>query len=67
MALYSLENAQQQLGELIKQAQEGQLILIVDHDERVIQLVPVEKTSPKRLAESAHHQIVMADNLMPHW
>jgi antitoxin (DNA-binding transcriptional repressor) of toxin-antitoxin stability system len=58
---YSLQDAQSQLRQLIADAQQGKTVLILDDQNRPIQLVPVE-TGKTRKAGSARGQIHMADD-----
>lgn len=66
MSQYTIQDAQQQLQQLLKDAQQGQTVFIMDDDNRLVQLVPVTHTttttSQKRQAGSARGQIHMADD-----
>ena len=53
MERYSLRDAQAHLQELIVDAQHGKTILIVDENDRTVQLVPVTTVSQPRKAGSA--------------
>lgn len=62
MERYSLRDAQNQLKQLIDDAQQGKVVLILDDDNRAVQLVPVTTTIKPRKAGSARGQIKMADD-----
>ena len=57
---YSLREAQDQLQQLIYDAQHGKTVLILDDNERAVQLVPVTTTQRPRKAGSAHGLVKMA-------
>lgn len=62
MERYSLHEAQDQLQRLISEAQHGKTVLILDEDQRAVQLVPVAgppHPSKTRKAGSARGQINM--------
>jgi len=60
MDRYSLRDAQDHLKQLIHDAQHGKTVLILDEDERAIQLVPGSKTQIPRKAGSARGMVKMA-------
>ncbi|MBZ0099619.1 MAG: DUF2281 domain-containing protein [Taibaiella sp.] len=60
MERYSLQDAQDHLKELIDDAQGGKTVLILDENDRAVQLVPVATTAKPRKAGSARGQIKMA-------
>ena len=67
MERYSLREAQDQLPQLIDDAQQGKTVLILDENEQAIQLVPVTNTPKPRKAGSARGMIKMsADFDTPH-
>ncbi len=57
---YSWRDAQAHLKKLIDDAQQGQTVLIVDENDRVVQLVPLVTTTQARRAGSARGQISMS-------
>jgi antitoxin (DNA-binding transcriptional repressor) of toxin-antitoxin stability system len=57
---YSLRDAQDQLQKLVDDAQHGKTVLILDENDRAVQLVPVVATAKPRKAGSARGQIKMA-------
>lgn len=61
MEQYSLKEAQQQLEKLIKDAQHGKTVLILDEQARLIQLVPLTP-AVTRQAGSARGLVVIADD-----
>jgi antitoxin (DNA-binding transcriptional repressor) of toxin-antitoxin stability system len=62
MEQYSLRDAQHHLKKLIDDAQHGKTILILDENDRAVQLVPVGTGIKPRKAGSARGQIKMADD-----
>jgi antitoxin (DNA-binding transcriptional repressor) of toxin-antitoxin stability system len=56
---YTLRDAQDRLKKLIDDAQHGKTVLILDENDRAVQLVPVVTTAKPRKAGSAHGQIKM--------
>ena len=56
---YSLRDAQDHLKKLVDDAQHGKTVLILDDNDRAVQLVPVVATSKPRKAGSARGQIKM--------
>lgn len=64
MVSYTLEDAQEHLSELLEEAAEGETVVILDKNNRAVQLVPMTMTlKPQpRKAGSARGQIVIADN-----
>jgi antitoxin (DNA-binding transcriptional repressor) of toxin-antitoxin stability system len=59
MDRYSLRDAQDHLQKLIEDAQHGKTVVILDEQERAVQLVPVPVANPRK-AGSARGQIKMA-------
>lgn len=59
MQRYSLKDAQDDLKKLVDDAQHGKTVLILDENNRVVQLVPVVATARARKAGSARGQIKM--------
>jgi antitoxin (DNA-binding transcriptional repressor) of toxin-antitoxin stability system len=62
MEQYSLQDAQNHLKKLIDDAQSGKKVLIMDENNRVVQLVPMTNTVKARKAGSARGQIKMASD-----
>ena len=60
MERYSVRDAQDHLQKLVDDAQQGKTVLILDEQERAVQLVPVPATAKVRKAGSARGQIRMA-------
>jgi antitoxin (DNA-binding transcriptional repressor) of toxin-antitoxin stability system len=60
MEHYSLQEAQTHLQQLIHDAQHGKQVLILDANNRAVQLVPVETTLKPRRAGSARGMVKMA-------
>lgn len=60
MKQYTLRDAQDHLKKLIDDAQHGKTVLILDENNRAVQLVPVAATAKPRKAGSARGQIKMA-------
>jgi len=60
MERYSLREAQDHLQQLLFDAQHGKTILILDENDRAVQLVPVTTTQKPRKAGSARGLIKMA-------
>jgi antitoxin (DNA-binding transcriptional repressor) of toxin-antitoxin stability system len=56
---YTLRDAQDRLKKLIDDAQHGKTVLILDENDRAVQLVPVVTTAKPRKAGSARGQIKM--------
>jgi antitoxin (DNA-binding transcriptional repressor) of toxin-antitoxin stability system len=59
---YSLRDAQDHLKKLVDDAQHGKTVLILDENDRAVQLVPVVATAKPRKAGSARDQIKMASD-----
>lgn len=59
MERYSIKEAQHHLKKLIDEAQHGKTVLILDEDNRAVQLVPVAAAKPRR-AGSARGLVRMA-------
>lgn len=59
---YSLSDAQDHLKKLVDDAQHGKTVLILDENDRAVQLVPVVATAKPRKAGSARGQIKMASD-----
>ena len=59
MKQYSLQDAQDHLKKLVDDAQHGKTVLILDENDRAVQLVPVELTTKQRKAGSARGQLKM--------
>lgn len=57
MERYSLRDAQDHLKKLINDAQGGKVVLILDENDRAVQLVPVADAARSRKAGSARGQI----------
>ena len=62
MERYSLRDAQEQLDKLIDAAQHGKTVLILDDNDRAVQLVPITMPVQPRKAGTARGQIRMADD-----
>lgn len=62
MEQYSLRDAQSHLKKLIDDAQHGKTVLILDENDRAVQLVPVKPAAQSRKAGSARGQIKMASD-----
>ena len=62
MDQYSLREAQYRLKKLVDDAQHGKTVLILDENDRAVQLVPVVPVSKPRKAGSARGQIKMASD-----
>lgn len=62
MERYSLRDAQDHLQKLMEDAQHGKTVLILDDEDRAVQLVPVAVTPKPRKAGSARGHIKMADD-----
>jgi antitoxin (DNA-binding transcriptional repressor) of toxin-antitoxin stability system len=60
MEQYSLREAQDHLKKLVDDAQHGKTIVILDENDRAVQLVPVGTSAKPRKAGSARGQIKMA-------
>ncbi|QPC82806.1 hypothetical protein G4Y79_00070 [Phototrophicus methaneseepsis] len=60
MERYSLREAQDQLGKLIDEAQDGKLIVILDDQQRAVQLVPLATAKKQRQPGSARGKIRLA-------
>jgi antitoxin (DNA-binding transcriptional repressor) of toxin-antitoxin stability system len=60
MEQYSLREAQDHLKKLVDDAQHGKTIVILDENDRAVQLVPVGTPAKSRKAGSARGQINMA-------
>ena len=50
---YSLRDAQDHLKKLVDDAQHGKTVLIIDENDRIVQLVPIMATAKPRKAGSA--------------
>ncbi len=61
MERYSLRDAQLHLQKLLDDAQQGKTVLILDENNRAVQLIPIEPKQPRK-AGSAHGQIIMRDD-----
>lgn len=59
---YSLRDAQDHLKKLVDDAQHGKTVLILDENDRAVQLVPVVATAKPRKAGSTRGQIKMASD-----
>jgi antitoxin (DNA-binding transcriptional repressor) of toxin-antitoxin stability system len=59
---YSLRDAQDRLKKLVDDAQHGKTVLILDENDRAVQLVPVVATAKPRKAGSARGQIKMTSD-----
>ena len=62
MEQYSLRDAQNHLDKLLNDAQHGKTVMILDENDRAVQLVPVVPTAKPRKAGSARGQIKMASD-----
>ncbi|MEO1257006.1 MAG: DUF2281 domain-containing protein, partial [Bacteroidota bacterium] len=62
MEQYTLQDAQDHLKQLVEDAQHGKTIVILDDDERAVQLVPVTTKAGIRKAGSARGKIKMASD-----
>jgi antitoxin (DNA-binding transcriptional repressor) of toxin-antitoxin stability system len=62
MERYSIRDAQEHLQELVKDAQSGKTIIILDDQNEAVQLIPVSATKQPRKAGSARGQIRMSDD-----
>jgi antitoxin (DNA-binding transcriptional repressor) of toxin-antitoxin stability system len=62
MEQYSLQDAQDHLDKLLNDAQHGKTVLILDENDRAVQLVPVVGIAKSRKAGSARGQIKMASD-----
>jgi antitoxin (DNA-binding transcriptional repressor) of toxin-antitoxin stability system len=62
MERYSLREAQDQLPQLIYDAQQGKTVVILDENEHAVQLVPVTITPKSRKAGSARGLLKMAED-----
>lgn len=62
MDKYSLHDAQTHLDELIKDAQQGKTIYILDENDQAVKLVPVNLSAKPRKAGSARGQIKMSSD-----
>lgn len=60
MEQYSLRDAQDHLKKLVDDAQHGKTVLILDENDRAVQLVPVITTAKPRKTGSARGKIKMA-------
>jgi antitoxin (DNA-binding transcriptional repressor) of toxin-antitoxin stability system len=60
MERYSLQDALTHLQQLIDDAQHGKTVIILDAQDRAVQLVPVTRSPHARKAGSARGQIKMA-------
>ena len=60
MERYSIREAQDHLSRLIVDARQGKTVLIMDENDRVVQLVPVTTPPKPRKAGSARGLIKMA-------
>lgn len=60
MERYTLKDAKDHLKKLLDDAQGGKTVLILDDDDRAVQLVPVTGDTKPRKAGSARGQIKMA-------
>ena len=62
MERYSLQDAQEKLPKLVDDAQHGKTVLILDQNDRAVQLVPVTTITKSRKAGSARGQIKMRED-----
>lgn len=62
MQRYSLRDAREQLQKLLDDAQHGKTVLILDENDRVVQLVPLTAVAQPRKAGSARGQIKLASD-----
>jgi antitoxin (DNA-binding transcriptional repressor) of toxin-antitoxin stability system len=60
MRRYTLEDAQNHLKKLVDDAQHGKTVLILDENDRAVQLVSVITTAKPRKAGSARGKIKLA-------
>lgn len=60
MEHYSVRDAQAQLSKLIDEAQGGKMIVILDDQQRAVQLVPLATAKKQRQPGSARGKIRMA-------
>lgn len=62
MKQYTLQDAQDHLKKLVEDAQHDKTVLILDENDRAVQLVPVAATAKPRKAGSARGQIKMTSD-----
>jgi antitoxin (DNA-binding transcriptional repressor) of toxin-antitoxin stability system len=62
MERYTLRDAQDHLQQLIADAQQGKIVLILDEHDQAVQLVPVIVSSKPRKAGSARGLVKMAND-----
>lgn len=72
MEQYTLRDAQDHLKKLVDDAQQGKTVLILDDNDRAVQLVPVAAATRPRKAGSARGQITIASDfdeygIKRHW
>lgn len=61
MDIYTLKDAQSHLQELMDEARHGKTVVILDEQQRAVQLIPFVQRRPRK-AGSARGQIQMADD-----
>jgi antitoxin (DNA-binding transcriptional repressor) of toxin-antitoxin stability system len=61
MNIYTVKDAQEHLQELMEEARQGKSVVILDEEQRAVQLVPVEQRKARK-AGSARGQIHIADD-----
>jgi antitoxin (DNA-binding transcriptional repressor) of toxin-antitoxin stability system len=62
MQAYSIQEAQEQLGELVEAALHGETILIQLNEKQTIQLIPLRHEKKPRKAGSARNLVTIADD-----
>jgi len=62
MERYSLRDAQDHLQELIDDAQKGKTVVILDDQDRAVQLIPISTAKKPRKAGSARGLVQIADD-----
>ena len=62
MERYTLKDAQDRLKKLLDDAQGGKTVVILDEDNRAVQLVPLEAKTKSRKAGSARGKIKMVSD-----
>ncbi|MBK8023354.1 MAG: prevent-host-death protein [Chloroflexi bacterium] len=60
MIPYSMQEAQNRLEQLMDDAQRGKTVVIVDEQNRMVQLVPIAAPTQPRRAGSARGKVVLA-------
>lgn len=67
MQIFKLDEAKANLTELIENAVKGETVLIVDDEQRIVQLSPVTSGRKARKAGSAKGLVTIADDFDEHF